>query len=69
MCLCVFLLKEVASHLFQNHQLIQEVKTFAGEEFPDGLLPLEALRVVAGARLGSLPLQELRQRAALHKKK
>lgn len=65
MCLCAFFF----FYLFQNHQLIQEVKTFASEEFPDGLLPLEALRVCAGARWGGLVLQELQQTAVLSRKK
>lgn len=54
------------SHLFENHELIQEVNTLAGEEFPDGLLSLEALRVRGGAHLGRLVLQELCQRVILH---
>lgn len=56
-------------YLFENHELIQEVNTLACKEFPDGLLPLEALRVSGGAHLGRLVLQELQQRVVLHKGK
>lgn len=68
--LCVYLHVRMRlcrdSHLFENHELIQEVNTLAGEEFPDGLLSLEALRVRGGAHLGRLVPQELRQRVVLH---
>lgn len=53
------------SHLFENHELIHEVNTLAGEELPDGLLSLEALRVRGSADLGRLVLQELSQRVVL----
>lgn len=55
------------NHLFKNHELIQEVNTLAGKEFPDGLLSFEALRVIGGAQLGRLVLQELWQRVVLQK--
>lgn len=61
-CMCVCILW----HLFENHELVQEVDALAGEEFPDGLLSLEALRVRGGAHLGRLVPQELRQRVVLH---
>lgn len=57
------------NHLFENHELIQEVNTLAGEELPDGLLSLEALRVSGGGHLGRLVLQELCQRVALQKRR
>ncbi len=56
----------LVTRLFKNHELIEEVKTFAGEEFPDGLLCLEASRVRGGAQLGGLVPQELCQRVVLH---
>lgn len=56
------------NHLFENHELIQEVNALAGEEFPDGLLSLEALRVTGGAHLGGLVPQELSQRVTLQKR-
>ncbi len=66
-CMCVCIMRLCAdSHLFENHELIQEVNTLAGEEFPDGLLSLEALRVRGGVHLGRLVPQELRQRVVLH---
>lgn len=66
-CMCVYIRKLCTdSHLFENQELIQEVNTLAGEEFPDGLLSLEALRVRGGAHLGRLVPQELRQRVVLH---
>lgn len=60
-CMC----RRLMSHLLENHELIQEVNTLAGEEFPNGLLSLEALRVRVGAHLGGLVLQEIRQRVVL----
>lgn len=73
LCVCVYLHARVHfggfvadSHLFEDHELIQEVNTLAGEELPDGLLSLEALRVRGGAHLGGLVPQELRQREVLH---
>lgn len=72
-CVCVFVLVRVCilrlcmySHLFENHELIQEINTLAGKQLPDGLLLLEAMRVRGGAELGGLVLQELRQRVVLH---
>lgn len=68
-CVCVYLHVRVhyeALYLFENHDLIQEVNTLAGEEFPDGLLSFEALRVRGGTHLGRLVLQELCQRVVLH---
>lgn len=60
----------LVTHLFENHELIQEVNTLAGEEFPDGLLCLEAPRVRGGAHLGWVTVrlvpQELCQRVILH---
>lgn len=57
-CICIVRLG-ADNHLFKNHELIQEVNTLAGKEFPDGLLSFEALRVSGGAQLGGLVLQEL----------
>lgn len=45
--------------------MIHEVNTLAGEELPDGLLSLEALRVRGSTDLGRLVLQELSQRVVL----
>lgn len=56
-------------YLFEHHELIQEVNTLAGEEFPDGLLSLVKLRVRGGAHLGGLVAQELRQAEVLHGEK
>lgn len=53
------------NHLFENHELIQEVNALAGEEFPDGLVSLSTLRVRGHAHL--LILEELSQREVLHK--
>lgn len=61
-CLCVCIVR----HLFENHELIQEVNALAGEEFPDGLLSLEAPRVGVSAHLGGLVAQEIGQRVVLH---
>lgn len=61
-CLCIFACAWTLcgqSHLFENHELIQEVNTLASEEFPDSLLSLEALRVRGGVHLGRLVPQEL----------
>lgn len=57
-CICIMRLG-ADNHLFKNHELIQEVNTLAGKEFPDGLLSFEALGVIGGAQLGRLVLQEL----------
>lgn len=65
---CISLRLCTDNHLFENHELIQEVNTLAGEEFPDGFLSLEALRVSGGAHLGRLVSQELRQRVVLQKR-
>lgn len=54
------------THLFEHHELIQEVDTLTGEEFPDGFLSLKALRVRAGVYLGRLVPQELCQSEVLH---
>lgn len=54
-------------HLFENHELIQEVNALAGEEFPDGLLSLSTLRVRGNAHLRGLILEELSQRKVLHR--
>lgn len=68
-CVCVCVHSEALySHLFENHELIQEVNTLAREEFPDGLLSLEALRVRGGAHLGRLVPQELCHRVVLQKR-
>ena len=68
-CVCVYLRVHLEvcrdSHLFQNQELIQEVNTLAGEEFQDGLLSFEALRVRGRAHLGGMVLQELCQRVFL----
>lgn len=47
------------NYLFEDHELIQEVDALAGEEFPDGLLPLDAARVSVGADLDRLVPQEV----------
>lgn len=54
------------SHLFENHELIQEVNALAGEEFPDGLLSLSTLRITGHAHL--LILEELGQTEVLHRR-
>lgn len=56
------------NHLFENHELIQEVNTLAGEQLPDGLLSFKAQRVRGGAPLGRLVLQELCYGVVLRKK-
>lgn len=68
-CFFVYMRLCTDNHLFENHKLIQEVNTLAGEELPDGLLSLEALRVSGGAHLGRLVLQELCQRVVLQKRR
>lgn len=69
-CLGMGIMKHCAdSHLFENHELIQEVNTLACEEFPDGLFSLEVLRVRGGAHLGRLVPQELCQRVVLQTKR
>lgn len=62
MCVCV---ESLHCHLFENHDLIEEVNTLAGEELPDGLLPLEARRLRGGGHLERPTPQELHQRAVL----
>lgn len=56
------------NHLFEDHELIQEVDALAGEEFPDSLLPLHSARVCGGAELDRLVLQEIGQRKILQGK-
>lgn len=55
-------------HLFEDHELIQEVDALAGEELPDGLLSPECARVGGGAELERLVLQEVGQREILQGK-
>lgn len=62
-CICICMC--ILSHLFENHDLIQEVNTLASEEFPNGLLSLESLRVRVGAHLGGLIPEEVCQRVVL----
>lgn len=64
-CMCVLGGRAWAAHLFKDHELVQEVNTFAGEEFPDGLLSLEALWITGGAQLRRLVSQKLGQREVL----
>lgn len=48
------------NHLFEDHELIQEVDALAGEELPDGLLsPQRAGVRGGGAELDRLVLQEV----------
>lgn len=47
------------NHLFEDHELIQEVDALAGEELPDGLLPPHGARVCGGTELDRLVLQEV----------
>lgn len=70
-CLCIFALWgcPADNYLFENHELVQEVNTLAGEEFPDGLQSLETLGVSGGTDLGGLVSQEVRQRKILQKQK
>lgn len=60
-CVCM----RALNHLFENHELIQEVNTFASEKFPNGPLSLETLRIRVGAHLGALVLEEVCQREVL----
>lgn len=65
--MCVLWAVEGQSHLFENHELIQEVNTLAGEKFPDGLLFFTALKVRGHAHRAGLVLQELGQREVLRR--
>lgn len=56
------------NHLFEDHELIQEVDALAGEELPDGLLSPQSARVRGGAELDRLVLQEVWQRKILQRK-
>lgn len=47
------------NHLFEDHELIQEVDALAGEELPDGLLSPHGARVCGSAQLDRLVLQEV----------